>query len=385
VEAVSGHPPVSDPPGDRSSQATIEPADLADRLSRLEPVTILDVRAEAKDSIEAAGASVRHLPASHVLADPDQVAAQLDGPVAVVCERGLTAQGVTDALRARGVEAMVLDGGMRGWIGTLQARPVELGIDGLDVIQVQRPGRGCLSYVIAAGGEALVVDPAPDPGFYLDLARHLDAQVTTVFDTHIHADHISGARELAMAAGATLRLSEAALARGVTYSDRLVPVADGEELVVGGVTLRALSLPGHTTDMTGLVIEGRALIGGDSLFADGIARPDLQRGDSEGARAMAATLHATLHERILALGDDVILLPCHTHPGVHLEAIAPRLAEVRKAVPELGILDPEEFAREVTAAMPPRPANYEEIIAVNSGTHRFDPELETGGNSCATR
>lgn len=376
---------VTDQPHDPSPQATIEPADLADRLSRLEPLTILDVRADATDSIEAAGAKVRHLPASHVLADPDRVAAQLDGPVAVVCERGLTAQGVTDALRARGVEAMVLDGGMRGWIGALQARPVDLGIDGLEVIQVQRPGRGCLSYLLVAGGEALVVDPAPDPGFYLDLARGLDARITTVFDTHIHADHISGARELAMAAGATLRLSEAALERGLAYADRVVPVTDGEKLAVGDVTLKVLALPGHTTDMTGLLIEERALIGGDSLFADGIARPDLQRGDSEGAKAMAVTLHATLHERILALGDDTILLPCHTHPGVQLEAIAPRLGEVRAAVPELALQDAEEFAREVTAAMPPRPANYEEIIAVNSGTHAFDPELETGGNSCAAR
>lgn len=370
---------------DSSTRAIVTPADLVDRLSRLEPWTILDVRTDAKDSIEAAGARVRHLAAAQVLADPDRVAAQLDGPVAVVCERGLTAQGVTDALRARGVDAMVLDGGMRGWIGALQARPVELGIDGLDVIQVQRPGRGCLSYLLAAGGEALVVDPAHDPGFYLDLAGRLGARVTTVFDTHVHADHLSGARELALATGATLRLSAGALDRGLAYADRVVPVTDGEELAVGTVTLRALSLPGHTTDMTGLVIEDRVLIGGDSLFADGIARPDLQRGDSEGVRAMAVTLHATLHERILSLGDDTILLPCHTHPGVHMEAISPRLAEVREAVPELALEDPEEFAREVTAAMPPRPANYAAIIAVNSGTRPFDPELETGGNSCAAR
>ncbi|MBS1884661.1 MAG: hypothetical protein JSS97_17070, partial [Actinobacteria bacterium] len=66
---MSVHPSVSEPPGG-SPQATIEPADLADRLAGLEPMTILDVRAEAKDSIEAAGASFRHLPAAHVLADP---------------------------------------------------------------------------------------------------------------------------------------------------------------------------------------------------------------------------------------------------------------------------------------------------------------------------
>ena len=171
----------------------------------------------------------------------------------------------------------------------------------------------------------------------------------------------------------------------VERRSELVPVADGEEIQLGPVTLRAISLPGHTTDMTGLAVGERAVIAGDSLFADGIARPDLQRGDREGALEMGRTLHATLRERLLTLGDDVVLLPCHTHPGVHGEAIAPTLGEVRAAVPELSIEDPVEFAAELVAEMPPRPANYEAVIAVNSGTHPFDPELESGGNSCAAR
>ena len=98
------------------------------------------------------------------------------------------------------------------------------------------------------------------------------------------------------------------------------------------MALRAISLPGHTTDMTGLLVADRALVGGDSLFADGIARPDLQRGDAEGARAMARTLHATLHERVLTLGDDVVLLPGHAHPGVRSGAVASPLSAVRAAV-----------------------------------------------------
>jgi hypothetical protein len=100
---------------------------------------------------------------------------------------------------------------------------------------------------------------------------------------------------------------------------------------------------------------------------------------------MGRTLHATLHDRILTLGDDTVLLPGHTHPGVNADAIAPRLAAVRAAVPELQIDDAAEFAEAVLADMPPRPANYETVIAVNSGTHPFDSELETGGNSCSTR
>jgi hypothetical protein len=128
-----------------------------------------------------------------------------------------------------------------------------------------------------------------------------------------------------------------------------------------------------------------SLIGGDSLFADGIARPDLQRRDPHGARAMGRTLHHTLHRRVLSLPADTVLLPGHTHPGVLGDAIAPTIAGVRAGVPELKLTDADEFADALLADMPPRPANYETVIAVNAGTHPFDPELEAGGNSCSSR
>jgi len=363
----------------------IDPAALAESLARREALTVLDVRTDAEWPIEAPGAKHVHLPADRVMADPAGTAAGLDGPVAVVCNRGHTAEAVAAVLRAEGADAQVLEGGMRGWLAALQARPVELGIDGVEVLQVQRPGRGCLAYVIAAGGEAVVVDPAPDAAFFAALADGLGARITQVFDTHLHADHLSGARALAELTGATLRLSEGALERGVAYAERVVPLADGERIELGPVTLTAVALPGHTTDMTGLRIGERAVITGDSLFADGIARPDLQRGDRDGALTMGRRLHRTLRERLLSLPGDVVVLPGHAHPGVHAEAVAPSLDEVRAAVPELALEDPDRFALELLAEMPPRPANYEAIIGVNSGTHPFDPELESGGNSCSTR
>jgi glyoxylase-like metal-dependent hydrolase (beta-lactamase superfamily II) len=290
---------------------------------------------------------------------------------------------VAEALSGLGVDAGVVEGGIRGWLQALQLRHVDLGVPGLEVRQVQRPGRGCLSYVVAAGGEALVVDPAPDAPFYADAAAQLGARITTIVDTHVHADHLSGARALAEATGARLHLPAPALERGVSHP--VTPLHDADVLPLGDVEVRAIALPGHTTDMTGLLVAGRALIGGDSLFADGIARPDLQKGDPEGARAMGRTLHATIHERILALGDDVVLLPGHTRPGVRATAIAPTLAQVRDAVPELALSDAGAFAEHLLADLPPRPANHEAVIAVNSGTRPFDPDLEAGGNSCSTR
>jgi glyoxylase-like metal-dependent hydrolase (beta-lactamase superfamily II) len=363
----------------------ISPPTLADRLAAGEAMTLLDVREDAGWTIEAPSATTLHIPAERVLNDATALAERLRGPVAVLCNRGVTAESVAPRLRELGVDAMVVEGGMRGWIATLTAHAVDLGIDGLDVRQVQRPGRGCLSYVLAAAGRALVVDPAPDAAFYVALAHELGARIADVVDTHLHADHLSGARALAEATGATLRLPAGSIERGIAYADRVDPLRDGDRVALGDVEVQALALPGHTSDMTGLLVAGRALVAGDSLFADGIARPDLQQRDPAGARTMAMTLHATLHDRILALGDDVVLLPCHTHPGVKAVAIAPRLGDVRSSVDLLAITDPAEFARTLLTGMPPRPANYEAIIAVNTGVAAFDGDLESGGNSCSSR
>jgi glyoxylase-like metal-dependent hydrolase (beta-lactamase superfamily II) len=368
-----------------SSTSSIAPAQLADRLAQGERITVLDLREDAEWGIEAPGVTSRQVLPAGVLADPVAVAQELSGPVAVVCNRGLTAQPVVQALRRLGVDAMVVEGGMRDWILALQAWSVDLGIEGLVVRQIQRPGRGCLSYLLAADGQALVVDPAPDAAFYIALAQELDARITDIVDTHLHADHLSGARVLSEQTGATLRLPALAQERGVAYADEVEPLRDGDTITLGPVKLQAIALPGHTTDMTGLLIADRALIGGDSLFLDGIARPDLQQSDPDGARAMGCILHETLHDRVLALGDDVVLLPGHSHPGVRPDAVASRLGDVRVAVPELAIDDPNEFAARLLSEMPPRPANYEAIIAVNAGAHPFDPELEMGGNSCSAR
>jgi glyoxylase-like metal-dependent hydrolase (beta-lactamase superfamily II)/rhodanese-related sulfurtransferase len=368
-----------------STQAvSIEASELARRLAAGERVTVLDVRPDAEEAVAGEGVTTKRVDPESALADPRGLARELEGPVVVACNRGIKAQPVAAALREAGADALVLAGGLRAWLATLQARPVELGLPGLELRQIQRPGRGCLSYLLAGDGRALVVDPAPEVDFYPAQARELGVEIGWVFDTHLHADHISGARALADATGAELLLPAASLERGVAYAERVTPVEDGWRLELGGHELRALALPGHTTDMTGLLVGGRALISGDSLFADGIARPDLQRRDHEGARAMARTLHRTLHERVLSLPAQTVLLPGHARPGVRSQAVAPSLAEVRRALPELD-LDADAFAAAVAEDLPPRPANFVQVIEVNSGLRPADPELEQGGNSCATR
>ena len=117
---------------------------------------------------------------------------------------------------------------MIGWSRVLQRDEIPLG-GPITVVQFRREARGCLSYLLLAEGEPLVVDPAPGIQPYLDEATRRGARIT-LLDTHVHADHLSGARELARRARATLHLSRVAFARGVRYTSQVEPVDDGDPL-----------------------------------------------------------------------------------------------------------------------------------------------------------
>jgi glyoxylase-like metal-dependent hydrolase (beta-lactamase superfamily II) len=352
--------------------------------------TVVDVRREA-DFAEwhlegAEGACLVNVPSDALLADPAGALARAGvggGPVSVICTRGRISAAAAQALTAAGIPAVSVDGGMIAWSRVLQAGAVEIGTP-TRVVQFRREARGCLSYLVASDGEALVVDPAPDVDAYLDEAARQGARITAVLDTHVHADHLSGARLLRDRHGARLHLSRGALARGVADADRVEAVGRDDRIRVGSADVRVVELPGHTTDNVGVLVDGRALIAGDSLFADSVARPDLEVGDA-GAADAAAILHATITRRILTLGDEVVLLPCHYAGGRIDGPIAPTLGEVRQAVPMLG-LPVDAFVAAALAAMPPRPANYLQIIAANMTGMADDdtPGLEVGANNCAT-
>ncbi len=352
------------------------------------PVVVVDVRSAADFDewrVDPGRAAITNLPAEWLDSDP---AAALGGvakgaELRVICSRGNTSRRQALELAERFPGAASVRGGMIGWSRVLARDEVPMPGPSR-VIQFRRQARGCLSYLITAGGEGLVVDPAPGVEAYLEEADRLGVRLVAVFDTHVHADHLSGARELASRSAAVLFAPAAALARGIVDPSSFTPVADGGSIPLGAADVRVVALPGHTSDMTGLMVDGAALIGGDSLFADSVARPDLEVG-AAGAVEAAKQLRRTLDERVLSLPGSTLLLPCHYPGGRIAGPLAPTLDEARSRVPELE-LTPEAFAAAVTASMPPRPQNYEQIIAVNLG-NALDPEtaagLEVGANNCA--
>lgn len=361
----------------------LRPADLREILSRGDPVFILDVRTPE----EFAGWHIPgavNIPIDRVEVDPDSVPVPADRPVVAVCAHGNRSARATAVLRARGVDAWNLVGGMVGWNGVYEAVAVPVGLPGVEVIQVRRPGKGCLSYLVRAGSAAVAVCPTVHIDEFIRLAADRNAEIFAVLDTHLHADHVSGARELAARTGAALLLS-----RLEPYEfDGFVPVDDGFELpLADGISLVALLTPGHTPGSVTFRLGDVALFTGDTLFVESIGRPDLR----DNAGAQARDLYRTYAERLSSLPADMLVLPAHFGEAVPYrwgEPIADRLGAILDRLPVIR-LNEAEFVREVLAQLPEQPPNFRAIQAINRSGVAPEPaqvaELEAGPNRCAVR
>jgi glyoxylase-like metal-dependent hydrolase (beta-lactamase superfamily II)/rhodanese-related sulfurtransferase len=395
----------------------VTPEELNRAVSNGDPVRLLDVRTRAEhdewrvagESVETAVVPYSRFMAAEVRGSVDELADGLeldgDGPVVVVCGRGETSDRVAELLRGVGVDAENLAGGMRGWARVYGAREVpvsdvpnsaatggegEPGDGGPTVLQYRRPSSGCLAYLVVSGGEAAVIDPLRAfAERYAADARERGAELRYAVDTHVHADHVSGVREVANLAGAAILLPAGARDRGLDYGDGFDVefVGDGDEVRVGGATLTAVHAPGHTSEMTAYRVAD-LLFAGDSLFVESVARPDLEEGD-EGAPAAARRLHRTLTGTYAAFDDDVRVAPAHYGPAADAApdgTYTARLGTLRERLPALSATE-DAFVAHVLESIPPRPSNYEAIIEANLGRRRVDDdeafELELGPNNCA--
>ena len=378
-----------------SDVASIAPEALKSRIDNSESVTLLDARM-ASDyeewKIDGERVTSINVPYFEFLDEEiDEAVLEripADEHVTVLCAKGGASEYVAGALADRGYDVDHLEAGMNGWASIYEAHEVtEYDGDGT-LLQYQRPSSGCLGYLLYDGGEAAIVDPLRAfTDRYLADAEALGVELTYAFDTHVHADHISGLRDLADE-GVEAMLPAAAADRGVTYTDDVTLVEDGDEFAVGDATVETVSTPGHTTGMTTYLLGDSLLATGDGLFIESVARPDLEEGD-EGAPEAARMLYDSLQSRVLAFDDDVFVGGAHfsdaAEPAADGTYTAP-IGELRERMDALSV-DEDAFVEVVLADMPPRPANYEEIIATNLGQNAVDDDeaftLELGPNNCA--
>ncbi|MFW5937679.1 MAG: MBL fold metallo-hydrolase [Halanaeroarchaeum sp.] len=374
---------------------SIEPDVLKAQIDEGEDVTILDVRVESEFEewhIDGESVEVRNVPYFDFLDDVDEELLEripAGDPLVVVCAKGDSSEYVAGLLKEEDDrDAVNLAEGMNGWAAIYEAEEITRYDGAGTVLQYQRPSSGCLGYLVVSEDEAAVIDPLRAfADRYVEDARIRGADLQYAIDTHIHADHVSGVRVLDDQ-GVEGVIPEASTKRDVTYDDQLTLAGDGDTFEVGDATIETVHTPGHTTGMTSYLVDDSVLLTGDGLFVESVARPDLEKGD-EGAPDAARLLYETLHERVLTLDDDVVV------GGGHFSDVAEpaedgtytaTIGELKADMDALS-MDEEEFVDLILDDMPPRPANYEDIIATNLGQRSADDDeafrLELGPNNCA--
>jgi len=229
-----------------------------------------------------------------------------------------------------------------------------------------------LSYIVGHQGQAAVVDPRRDCQIYIDLARRHGAAISYIFETHRNEDCVTGSRELARRTGAQIFHG-----RGFPFEFGS-PVAQGDSFELGNLRLTVLETPGHTFDSISLVLrdistseEPVAVFTGDALFIGDVGRTDFYPDRRE---EVAELLHDSIFNKLLPLGDQVILYPAHGAGSVCGSAMAPRefstLGLERRSNPMLQ-LDRQEFMRrkvEERHMFPPYFHKMEELNAKGSDT-----------------
>ncbi|ELZ01679.1 rhodanese [Natrialba chahannaoensis JCM 10990] len=332
--------------------------------------------------------------------------------VITICAKGISSGNLAIQLESATdeYEVQTVNGGMEGWSGVYDHVDLsdEMPTDGLTVVQVQRRAKGCLGYLVGCGetGEAVVVDPTADIDEFEIAAGNAGLSIVGVVDTHVHADHVSGGRDLANSLNVPYYLGARAKERGVEVE--FTALQRNEVLDVGSLEVKALATPGHTSEMITLLVDATALLTADTLHVDSTGRTELEFSkDSEAQRASedsngetvrrgedgARMLYETLHRTILAEPEHLAVLPGHvtvTEEGKFEHGFPgePIMTTVRAARTGINLfeLDEEAFVERMADAGE-KPANYEEIIDRNRGELDLPPEerveLEMGPNNCS--
>jgi len=231
---------------------------------------------------------------------------------------------------------------------------------------------GCLahaSYLFGSEGEAVVVDPQRDVEIYLETAAEHGLKIRHIFETHLHADFISGHKELAARTGATIYIGASA---GAKFPH--VDVQDGFELQVGKARIRVLETPGHTPESICLLITDEeksaqpwAALTGDTLFLGDVGRPDLST--THTAQQLAGMLYDNLHNKLMALPDDVLVYPAHgagSLCGRNMRAErSSTIGTERLTNYALQIPSREEFVHQLTSNLPTRPEYFVKDAEIN--------------------
>jgi glyoxylase-like metal-dependent hydrolase (beta-lactamase superfamily II) len=372
----------------------ITPEELVSKVESGAPIRVLDVRLPAALTT----GRIDIVPAERFLnirgSEIFQMGREIkdsiraDGPIAVVCGHGNASKEVAAHLGELGFQALSVRGGMAAWANALVPRRLDppAGFDHL--IQFDRIAKGALGYLIASGGEALLIDPPRKAQPYLDTARDLGLEIVAVADTHVHADYISGGPALSQSLRVPYYIHPADSFLPYDNSPgKIVYTAkeEGGSIELGRAEVRALHTPGHTEGSL-TYLAGDAAFTGDFIFIHSVGRPDLGGKLDEWTPTLWASL-----ERMRAIWKpEWRIYPAHYASEDEREAdrsVGRPLSRLPERNEPLRIRDGGEFLAWVKRKVTPSPEVYRRIKAVNLGLVQVweteAQEMESGRNECA--
>jgi glyoxylase-like metal-dependent hydrolase (beta-lactamase superfamily II) len=377
----------------------IDARQLYEKLLSDTPIFILDVRNEQdfeRWHVEGrANVATLNLPYYDFLEDEAGSIARVsrDREVLVICAKEGSSQYVAELLAENGIAASYLSNGIASWGNYYDVRDIANNEHGR-IVQIARPARGDLSFAIISAGEAILIDPLRNTAFYRDLIAQAGARLTGIFETHVHADHISGGPALARETGADYYVHPYDAIHPIDMLPArmdYLPLGDGQRFTIGKLEMRVIWYPGHTLGQVNFLLREptgkRYLFSGDGIFLRSFGRPDLG-GKGE---TWTPVLYESMYERLPQhIDDETMILPAH-FSGLNEDTgngiFAASYGEVRERNELIQPRTPEDFYEFVINHLPVFPQEYIEIKRVNIGlsnpTEEQAQELELGKNICA--
>ncbi len=401
----------------------IEPEDLKKKIDNDENIFLLDVRTPQEYDAWRISydkhVNPKLIPVDRLFVNDPNLLKEIpkDREIVTVCAHGNRSLMAANILNQLGYNVKSVKGGMAGWNKVYDVAEISVPKEApFQIWQIRRISKGCMGYIISSKDDKLatVIDPSREIyEAFLKIAEDNGLQIVKLLDTHQHADHVSGIIKLIKTITTTETNAEQTSAYFSSLEEydssnsqlkNIYYVKDGDRIDIGNkVTLKAIYTPGHTNGSMSFLLDYSIndnntnndindnnrtysyLFTGDTLFVDGVGRPDLR----DQSLKFAELLYDTYHNKILQLRDDTKVLPAHFNGTSialkHTVPIYETIGTIKKKIKLLS-MDKNEFIKYITDTVPPRPMNYKTIVSINKKILPYDeiemPDLEAGPNSC---
>lgn len=395
-----------------SDDLLIKPNELKKKIDKEEDIFILDVRNHEehkswKISYDKHQDSLV-IPIDELSSPQSLEQIPKDKEIVAFCARGNRSMSAAKMLSEHGYRVKSVEGGLVGWNTVYDVTLVTDKDSPIDIWQIRRISKGCISYLVASSHNknAIAIDATCEvDNIISNILSENRLKLSKVIDTHMHADHLSGSTRLAKKYGSVIYLSslEEYNTKNNTHGLNLHLISNGDAVKIDEeYILEAIHTPGHTNGSISLKIQKKIdnvvedgnypikknqnnnlyIFVGDTIFVNGIGRPDLHNKTEEFARM----LFKTYHQKILNLPKETIVLPAHYSDAFeHEKPIYETIKSIHQNIDLLSVPE-DEFVKFVTDNIPPRPTNYEKITLANKQMISCDEieqkDIESGPNAC---